>query len=96
MLTGRVSYGFGRLGQEPTDTSVMSAFPTPLSESSLTQTPIAQWTTTDFAAAAGLLFAAYAVFATGKRGVRRTTGFLQQRKVRKSKQHQALSDYYRA
>lgn len=95
MITGRVTYGFGRLGQVD-QTSVLQAFPNPLTDSSVVQTPIAQWGIGEYAVVGGALYMLYSVLTTTKRGVGRVRGAVQRRRERLAKQHQAAAEHYRA
>jgi hypothetical protein len=83
------------LGQEPTDTSVLSSFPNPL-QSSVAQTPIAQWGPGEIAVALGAMYIMFSVFSTTKRGVGHVSEFHKRRKKRLAEQHEAAAKHYRA
>lgn len=96
MLTGRVTYGFGRLGQmdfpQGSDTGVTVSSPT----FGLVQTPVAQWGAGEWALMLGGLYVAFAVTSTTSRGVRRARGALAGRRERLAREHEAAADYYKA
>lgn len=97
MLTGRVTYGFGRLGQvddpsQPSDG--VTVIPPSVAQSPL-QTPIAQWGMGEWAVALGLAYVAYSVTSTTKRGVRRVRGYQEERRKRLTRKHEAAADYYK-
>ena len=95
MLTGRVTYGFGRLGQmdptQPSDTGITVASP----DIGLVQTPVAQWGAGQWALVLGGLYALYAVTSTTKRGIRRVSGYREERRRRLARTHESYADYYK-
>lgn len=99
MLTGRVTYGFGRLGQmdptEPSDTTI-TVIPPNIGQTTLIQAPVAQWGLGEWAAVLGGLYVLYAVTSTTKRGVRRVRGYREERKKRLAKEHEAKADRYKS
>lgn len=99
MLTGRVTYGFGRLGQmdptQPSDTT-MTVVPANIAQSTLVQEPVAQWGLGEWAVMLGGLYVAYAVTSTTKRGVRRVRGYREERKKQLSRKHESYADYYKS
>lgn len=98
MLTGRVTYGFGRLGQmdfpQGSDTGI-TVIP-PLTQSTLVQNPISQWGAGEWAVVLGGMYVAYAVTSTTKRGVRRVRGYSEERKKRLARTHESYADYYKS
>lgn len=90
MITGRFTYGMGQVDSS----SVFAAFqPT---QSSVVQTAPAQWGTAEWLTVLGVGYVALSVFTQTKRTVGKTRGYLEQRRERLARQHEATAEYYRA
>ena len=93
MLTGRFTYGLGQVDS----TSVFSAFMnTPPAQSTVAQTPPAQWGATEWLTIGIVGYVALSVFTQTKRTVGRTRGYLSERRERLVREHEATAEYYRA
>lgn len=91
MLTGRFTYGLGQVES----TSVFSAF-NPLTQTSAGQTAPAQWGGMEWLTVGILGYIALSVFTQTKRTVGRTRGYLQERRERLAREHEAHAEFYRA
>jgi hypothetical protein len=104
MLTGRFTYGIGRLGRlgqtEPVDTTIYAPTMSPLglsvSESSLAQMAPAQWGLGEWAVIGAGILVLYSVTSTTKRGVRGVADWRTRRRKKLAEQHESYAKGYRA
>lgn len=93
MLTGRFTYGLGQVDS----TSVFSAFMnTPPGQSTVVQTAPAQWGTAEWLTIGVVGYIALSVFTQTKRTVGKTRGYLEERRERLAREHEAEAERYRA
>lgn len=100
MLTGRITYGMGQAldayGMPVASSGGGGMFQTPIAQSAVAQTPIAQWGGGEWFMAGLAAFVLFSVFTTTRRGVGRARGYLAERRKRLSRRAEAEAEYYRA
>lgn len=90
MLTGRFTYGLGQVDSS----SVFSAFQP--SQSTVLQTPPAQWGAAEWITVAIAGYVVFSVFTQTKRTAGRARGYLAERRERLAREHEAHAEHYRA